>query len=37
MDAAAIAGRIETQATKGDVVYDDRAVLVLRLLPSSGS
>jgi len=32
MDAAAIAERIETQATKGDVVYDDRAVLVLRLL-----
>jgi serine phosphatase RsbU (regulator of sigma subunit) len=37
MNAAAMAERIETTATKADVVYDDRAVMVLRLLPTSGS
>jgi serine phosphatase RsbU (regulator of sigma subunit) len=35
MNAAAMAERIETTATKADVVYDDRAVMVLRLLPTS--
>lgn len=34
MDAPSMAERIETTATKGDVAYDDRAVLVLRLLPT---
>lgn len=34
MDASQIAERVETMATKADVVYDDRAVLVLRLLPA---
>jgi serine phosphatase RsbU (regulator of sigma subunit) len=34
MNAAAMAERIETTATKADVVYDDRAVMVLRLLPN---
>ncbi|MGZ4204399.1 MAG: SpoIIE family protein phosphatase [Actinomycetota bacterium] len=32
MDASSIAEHVETMATKADVVYDDRAVLVLRLL-----
>ncbi|HJT37501.1 MAG TPA: SpoIIE family protein phosphatase [Actinomycetota bacterium] len=32
LSAADLADRIETTATRADVVYDDRAVLVLRLL-----
>ena len=37
LDAASMAERIESTATKADVVYDDRAVLVLRLLPKPRS
>ena len=34
LTAATMADRLESTATKADVVYDDRAVLVLRLLPA---
>jgi Stage II sporulation protein E (SpoIIE)/Domain of unknown function (DUF4118)/GAF domain len=37
LSASALADLIETTATKPDVVYDDRAVLVLRLLKGSTS
>jgi len=37
LNAAELADRIETTATRADVVYDDRAVLVLRLLKQKAS
>ena len=37
LNAVELADRIETTATRADVVYDDRAVLVVRLLKQKAS
>jgi serine phosphatase RsbU (regulator of sigma subunit) len=37
LNAPQLADKVETTATRADVVYDDRAVLVLRLLKASSS
>ena len=37
LNSAQLADKVETTATRADVVYDDRAVLVLRLLKASPS